>query len=287
MGVEAVIATQVIDTTPVGRSLMTAADAAAARTAADAQATLVSGTNIKTINSTSLLGSGDIAVSASPAGSSGQAQYNNGGAFGGMTAVVYAGSGTHLTITSQAAATIPLCVKGAASQTGNLLEIKNSAGNNLTVVRPSGILHVGEVVSAVPSPEIWIGNISQAGDISLRGDWSASGRYGLSYDASNDATVLYSYSGRKFILGTRTFAGAFQPRFTFNDASGVQTWTHTEGINYVFGTSTGTKIGTGTTQKIGFWNATPVVQQVLATGTGATVDDVISLLQTLGLCKQS
>lgn len=192
------------------------------------QATLVSGTNIKTINNTSLLGSGNITVSASPAGSSGQVQYNNSGAFGAADAVVYAGSG-----------------------------------------------------------QLWIGNISQPGDISLRGDWSASGRYGLSYDVSNDATVLYSYNGRKFILGTRAFAGAFQPRFTFNDASGVQTWTHTEGINYVFGTSTGTKIGTGTTQKIGFWNATPVVQQVLATGTGATVDDVISLLQTLGLCKQS
>jgi hypothetical protein len=69
MGVEAVIATQVIDTTSVGRSLMTAADAAAARTAADAQVTLVSGTNIKTINSTSLLGSGDIAVGLSGTGS--------------------------------------------------------------------------------------------------------------------------------------------------------------------------------------------------------------------------
>ena len=69
MSVEAVISTQVIDTTSVGRSLMTAADAAAARTAADAQATLVSGTNIKTINSTSLLGSGDIAVGVSGTGS--------------------------------------------------------------------------------------------------------------------------------------------------------------------------------------------------------------------------
>lgn len=48
------------------------------------QAILVSGTNIKTINSTSLLGSGDIAISASPAGSSGQGQYNDAGAFGGM-----------------------------------------------------------------------------------------------------------------------------------------------------------------------------------------------------------
>ena len=69
MSVEAVISTQVIDTTSVGRSLMTAADAAAARTAADAQVTLVSGTNIKTVNSTSLLGSGDIVVGLSGTGS--------------------------------------------------------------------------------------------------------------------------------------------------------------------------------------------------------------------------
>lgn len=46
------------------------------------QATLVSGTNIKTINSTSLLGSGDISISASPAGSNTQVQLNNSGAFG-------------------------------------------------------------------------------------------------------------------------------------------------------------------------------------------------------------
>ena len=57
--------------------------------------------------------------------------------------------------------------------------------------------------------------------------------------------------------------------------------------NITFATTTGTRIGTGATQKIGFWNATPVVQQVLATGGGATVDNVISFLQTIGLCKQS
>jgi hypothetical protein len=69
MSVEALISTQVIDTTSVGRSIMTAADAAAVRTAADAQVTLVSGTNIKTVNSTSLLGSGDITVGLSGTGS--------------------------------------------------------------------------------------------------------------------------------------------------------------------------------------------------------------------------
>jgi hypothetical protein len=45
------------------------------------QATLVSGTNIKTVNSTSLLGSGDITISASPSGVAGAIQFSNGSAF--------------------------------------------------------------------------------------------------------------------------------------------------------------------------------------------------------------
>jgi hypothetical protein len=45
------------------------------------QDTLVSGTNIKTINSTSILGSGNISVVASPSGVSGAIQFSNGSAF--------------------------------------------------------------------------------------------------------------------------------------------------------------------------------------------------------------
>jgi hypothetical protein len=45
------------------------------------QATLVSATNIKTINSTSLLGSGDISISAPPSGVAGAIQFSNGSAF--------------------------------------------------------------------------------------------------------------------------------------------------------------------------------------------------------------
>jgi hypothetical protein len=82
-----VAAADITDSTATGRSIVTAADAAAVRTAASAaaashthaqadvtnlvsdlaakQATLVSATNIKTVNGSSLLGSGDLAVSAS------------------------------------------------------------------------------------------------------------------------------------------------------------------------------------------------------------------------------
>lgn len=104
------------------------------------QATLVSGTNLKSINGTTLLGSGDLTISATPAGSSGQLQFNSAGAFGGAAALAYAASGTHLTITSQAAATVPFCVKGAASQSGNLSEWRNSAGTILLSITSAGVI---------------------------------------------------------------------------------------------------------------------------------------------------
>lgn len=55
------------------------------------QDTLVSATNIKTINGTSLLGSGDLVISSggTPGGVSGQVQFNNAGAFDGRTGLTY------------------------------------------------------------------------------------------------------------------------------------------------------------------------------------------------------
>jgi len=56
------------------------------------QATLVSGTNIKTINTNSILGSGDLTIAATPAGSNTQIQYNNSGALGASSSLTYATS---------------------------------------------------------------------------------------------------------------------------------------------------------------------------------------------------
>ena len=53
------------------------------------QALLVSGTNIKTINTNSILGSGDLTISASAAGSTTQVQYNNAGAFAASSTFTY------------------------------------------------------------------------------------------------------------------------------------------------------------------------------------------------------
>lgn len=49
----------------------------------------------------------------------------------------------------------------------------------------------------------------------------------------------------------------------------------TDAVNIVFGTTTGTKIGTAAAQKIGFWNAAPIVQPASANQAALSlVDDV-------------
>ena len=66
-----------------------------------------------------------------------------------------------------------------------------------------------------------------------------------------------------------------------------------DGGNLILNTTTGTKIGTATTQKLGFWNATPVVQQThIADAAGGGVVDaeartainaLLAQVATLGL----
>lgn len=104
--------------------------------------------------------------------------------------------------------------------------------------------------------------------------------------------TLYSSNAFGFGFGTTDFLRIYSNGLIWlNQLGGTTRFSGNldiqEGINMVLGTTTGAKIGTSTSQKLGFWNATPVVQQVLATGASHTVDDVITMLQTLGLCKQS
>lgn len=117
--------------------------------------------------------------------------------------------------------------------------------------------------------------------------------YNTYTSGSNHEWGSIGFSANTYLIGTNNTGGSARPmafrtagtiRLTIGAAGGL---TVTDANDVTVGTTTGTKIGTATTEKLGFWGATPVVQQVLATGAGATVDNVISLLQTLGLCKQA
>lgn len=60
--------------------------------------------------------------------------------------------------------------------------------------------------------------------------------------------------------------------------TGLQTYA--DAVNLAFNTTTGSKIGTGSTQKIGFWNATPVVQPSAYTQTYSTASRTVNAYTT-------
>ena len=68
----------------------------------------------------------------------------------------------------------------------------------------------------------------------------------------------FSVAGAK-VLDVRTSQVTVSGTFVLQD------------FNVLLGTTTGTKLGTATTQKLGFWNATPIVQPTTAVA-GATND---------------
>ncbi len=70
---------------------------------------------------------------------------------------------------------------------------------------------------------------------------------------------------------------SFMPVITNIPAGSIgATTTFADGANLVFGTSTGTEIGTGATQKLAFYGATPIVQP-------ANTVDYVTMLTNLGL----
>jgi hypothetical protein len=93
------------------------------------QPVLVSGTNIKTINSTSILGSGNIAVVTSPSGVSGAIQFSNGSAFASDAAnFFWDDTNNRLGVgTNAPSATAHFKGSGTTSSTTSLL-VQNSAG---------------------------------------------------------------------------------------------------------------------------------------------------------------
>ena len=131
--------------------------------------------------------------------------------------------------------------------------------------------------------QVQVGHYNNAEeDFALLGGTSAFGvntlNLGGGSSALNTATSIVLYTAANEITLTGT------ARLTLDSAGLFTLW---DGGNFALGTTTGTKIGTATTQKLGFFNATPVVRPVLATGAGATADNIITVLQNLGLVGQT
>jgi len=67
------------------------------------------------------------------------------------------------------------------------------------------------------------------------------------------------------VAGASTITSITDARIAFNIVGTVL-----DGTNWTFGTSTGTQIGTATTQKLGFYGKTPIVQPTMGTATASS-----------------
>jgi hypothetical protein len=120
--------------------------------AASKQDTLVSGTNIKTINSTSLLGSGDIVIGGgSPSGVAGAIQFSDGSAFASdATKFFWDNTNKRLGIgTNSPSATTHIKGSGSTSATTSLL-VQNSGGTEIAKFNDNGSIQLGQQAGIYP-----------------------------------------------------------------------------------------------------------------------------------------
>lgn len=148
-------------------------------------------------------------------------------------------------ISSYGASYPVLVVKGAAGQTANLLELQNSVGTKLIKIEDNGSVVIGTLASATAAP------------LAIQTDGSGTGFVvmysGTEYTRFLSGGVYKGIEGAGSLPLIVSNAGDIQ----LNPAGVVAVQ---DARNITVGTTTGTKIGTGTTQKLGFWNATPVAQ---------------------------
>lgn len=116
----------------------------ATQTALDSkQDTLVSGTNIKTINSTSLLGSGDISIEANPSGGAGLIQFSDGSVFASDSNLFWDNTNKRLGV-AESTPTARLHIKGSGSTSATTaLLVQNSSGSPLLRARDQGQVQLG------------------------------------------------------------------------------------------------------------------------------------------------
>lgn len=106
----------------------------------------------------------------------------------------------------------------------------------------------------------------------------ATGSASLSINASTGFSYpSLSFKGQggtertQIYMTSNTFSFICTTSDTLTLSLNTTAMTFREGLNQVFGTTTGTKLGTSASQKIGFWNATPIVQPTTAVGSATFV----------------
>jgi len=163
---------------------------------------------------------------------------------------------------------------GGSSGTSSGLVVNRNGGTALSIAQTGA---AGTVINATG-----IDTNSQSFGTRVSGD--ASGRYAVYTNG------LMEWGSGAASRDTNLYRSAADTLKTDDNLTVGGNLTISDAKNIILNTTTGTKIGTAggaSGQKLAFWNSTPIVQPVLATGASKTVDEVITVLQNLGLVRQS
>lgn len=127
---------------------------------------------------------------------------------------------------------------------GSNMEIFNNTGAVLTLGRSDTTANANDVIAVIR----FYNNDATLTTQNLFGNIEMQAAQAISTNAA---------AGRLIVRVTGTTVGG-SPIEQFNIIDGLITFKDV--FNFAFNTTTGSKFGTATTQKIGFWNATPIVQ---------------------------
>ncbi len=196
--------------------------------------------------------------------SAGQANTGTNGVFVGYGAGVAATSGGTCTFvganagissTSGADNTMLGCVTGYSLASGS---VANTTGSQLTFV---GSQAAGNANNLTNATALGYNAVATASNQVMLGNTSVTKVVVNGTLTLPSAGLIDAATSIALQIGASSLATLTSTAFTLADA-----------INIPVGTTTGTKIGTGTTQKLGFWNATPIVQPASTSGSNFTAN---------------
>jgi hypothetical protein len=186
---------------------------------------------------------------------------------------LYPGTDTNTGIYSPGADQVAVATNG----TGRLF-IQSDGKIGIGTGSPSWNLHIAGATNTFQT--ITSSTSTDAG--LLFGDTDAVAQGQVRYANSTDAMLLYTAGTEKLRITSAGLVGI--------GVTAPSSLLHlADAGNITVGTTTGTKIGTATTQKLGFYNATPVVQPAaVADATDAAtvitqLNDLLAKLRTLGI----
>jgi hypothetical protein len=173
------------------------------------QPTLVSGTNIKTVNGASVLGSGNI-VTPQPSGVAGAIQFSNGSAFASDAAnFFWDDTNKRLGIGTNNPYAATLQVKGINTSVGtNAVFVENSVGLPALIVRNNGTVNLPGNLFAEADISVGNGNTSLGARLGIKGSGSTSATTSLlvQNSAGTEAFRVYD-NGIVSVGGTFPFGG--------------------------------------------------------------------------------